>query len=67
MTYIKKENLYDLLVDFETVYPEAAAAFRVAVSELPEGLVRCRNCDAYTTERPGGLCRGAPAMSALFT
>ena len=34
MTYIKKESLYDLLTDFEAVYPEATAAFRVAVADM---------------------------------
>ena len=53
MTYIKKESLYDLLTDLESVYPEAAAAFRVAVAEMSEGLARCRNCAAYTTEIAG--------------
>ena len=47
MTYIKKESLYDLLTDFEAVYPEAAAAFRVAVAEMPEGLVRCKECKLH--------------------
>ena len=40
MTYIKKESLYELLENFERLYPKAAAAFRVAVAEMPEGLVR---------------------------
>ena len=53
MTYIKKESLYDLLENFERLYPEATAAFRVAVAEMPEGVVRCRNCDAHTTELAG--------------
>ena len=53
MEYITKESLYELLENFEHLYPEATAAFRVAVAELPEGLVRCRNCAAYTTEIAG--------------
>lgn len=57
MSCTTKESLYDLLTDLESVYPEAAAAFRVAVAELPEEdmekVVRCRNCAAYTTEIAG--------------
>lgn len=44
MGYITKENLYELLENLERLYPEATAAFRVAVAELPEGLVRCKEC-----------------------
>lgn len=47
MTYIKKEILYELLENFERLYPEATAAFRVAVAEMPEGLVRCKECAYY--------------------
>ena len=47
MTYITKEEIYDLLADLEAVYPEATAAFRVAVAEMPEGLVRCKDCKLH--------------------
>lgn len=47
MTYITKESVYELLENLEQLYPEATAAFRVAVSEMPEGLVRCKNCTYY--------------------
>lgn len=60
MTYIKKESLYELLENFERLYPEATAAFRVAVAEMPEGVVRCRNCAHYATTlagRPVTWCR----------
>ena len=44
MSYITKEAVYDLLADLEAVYPEATAALRVAVADVPEGLVRCNDC-----------------------
>lgn len=57
MTYIKKESLYELCADFESVYPEAAAAFRLAVTDLPEGLVRCKECKhADCAGFAGGVC-----------
>lgn len=47
MSYITKESVYELLENFEQLYPEAAAAFRVAVAEMPEELVRCKECKLY--------------------
>ena len=45
MNYITKEAVYDLLADLEAVYPEATAAFRVAVAEMPAAFA----CDAWIT------------------
>lgn len=50
MTYTTKESAYDLLTDLETVYPDAAKAFRLAVAEMPEGLTRCKDCDNWCGE-----------------